>query len=327
MGSTPGELSIGQAAARLGVAASTLRTWERRYGVVPSGRSAGGHRRYSRADLVVLDRLHQLALTGETPARAALVALREAAAGDPAGWDDSEELSVQAGAGATSTSLSGAGVRGSSGPGGRMLALPGANPRVRGLALAAVRLDVEAAAVLIETALSEDGVVVTYDELVRPVLVAAGEAWARTGSGVEVEHLFSEATIEALRNYRRSLRTRAGYLPLGPPVVLACAPRDHHVIPLHVLAAALAERSVPSRTLGSRVPPAALAAAISRTGARAVFIWAQLAAVGLSEVLAAVPARRPAVRVVVGGPGWAEVSLTGGVRSAESLAAAVDLLA
>ncbi len=324
-----GAVSVGQAAARLGVAASTLRTWERRYGVVPSGRSAGGHRRYSQADLVVLDRLHQLTLAGETPARAALIALREATRSGSADVGASGEPSADGSAATADAGSSSMGtvIRGSSGPGGRVLAVPGANPRVRGLARAAGRLDVDAAVAIIESALGENGVAATYNELIRPVLVAAGEAWARTGSGVEIEHLFSEATIEALRSHRGTLRAREGSLPPGPPVLLACAPRDHHVIPLHVLAAALAERSVPSRTLGSRVPPAALAAAVVRTRARAVFIWAQVAAPGLDEALAAVPVRRPAARVVVGGPGWAGVPLPAGVRSAESLGAALEMLA
>jgi hypothetical protein len=322
-----GALSVGQAAARLGVAASTLRTWERRYGVAPSGRSAGGHRRYSRADLAVLDRLHHLTLTGESPARAALIALREAAQGGGQA-ETGPETPAADGSTASDDAIASAtgGVTRGAGPGGRVLTLPRASAQARGLARAAAHLDVDAAVAIIESGLGADGVGVTYDQLIRPVLVAAGEAWARTGSGVEIEHLFSEATIEALRNHRRSLRARAESLPPGPPVLLACAPRDHHVIPLHVLAAALEERSVPSRTLGSRVPPAALAAAILRTRARAVFVWAQVAAPGLGEVLTAVPPRRPAVRVVVGGPGWVEVPLPDGVQGAESLSAAVDLL-
>jgi DNA-binding transcriptional MerR regulator len=43
--------SIGAVSRMLGVAPSTLRTWEERYAVVAPKRSAGGHRLYSRADL------------------------------------------------------------------------------------------------------------------------------------------------------------------------------------------------------------------------------------------------------------------------------------
>mgnify|MGYP000909311355 CR=1 FL=1 len=39
-------LSVTEVSKRLGVSASTLRTWERRYGVGPEERAAGAHRRY-----------------------------------------------------------------------------------------------------------------------------------------------------------------------------------------------------------------------------------------------------------------------------------------
>jgi DNA-binding transcriptional MerR regulator len=43
--------SIGAVARMTGVSVSTLRTWEERYGLVVASRSAGGQRRYSRAQL------------------------------------------------------------------------------------------------------------------------------------------------------------------------------------------------------------------------------------------------------------------------------------
>ena len=71
-------LTVGEAAARIGLSASTLRSWDRRYSLTPSGRSPGGHRRYSPDDVDLLRRVHQLIITGETPARAALLARRQA---------------------------------------------------------------------------------------------------------------------------------------------------------------------------------------------------------------------------------------------------------
>src|SRR4051794_29387468 len=50
----PAGLPVTAAARRLGLAASTLRSWERRYGLGPSLRTLGGHRRYSAGDLVAL---------------------------------------------------------------------------------------------------------------------------------------------------------------------------------------------------------------------------------------------------------------------------------
>lgn len=331
-------LSVGEAAARLGVAASTLRTWERRYGLIASGRSSGGHRRYAAADLQALDRMHALTLAGKTPARAALQALAGRPGRPANGAGDSETDGAGPADGTTVAESDTEGQSRRSGSGGRVLSVPGASPEARGLARAAGQLDIDAAAAIIEAGLREQGVVATYDALVRPVLAAAGEAWARTGAGIEVEHLFSEAVVEALRHHRRDQRLhRPGDRTEGvrrktmgasttAPVLLACAPHDHHVIPLHVLAAALAERSVPTRTLGSRVPATALAAAVTRTRAVAVFVWAQMPSKGLLEMLQAVPARRPRVRIVVGGPGWSEVELPKNASAASSLDQAIALL-
>ena len=47
----PGELPIGDVARRTGIAVPTLRAWQERYGVLRPIRTAGGHRRYSEADV------------------------------------------------------------------------------------------------------------------------------------------------------------------------------------------------------------------------------------------------------------------------------------
>jgi DNA-binding transcriptional MerR regulator len=52
---TEGVLSIGEIARRTGVSASTLRAWERRYGLFEPERTAGGHRRYRLGDV---ERVH-----------------------------------------------------------------------------------------------------------------------------------------------------------------------------------------------------------------------------------------------------------------------------
>src|SRR3954447_23880652 len=67
----PAGLPVTAAARRLGVSASTLRSWERRYGLGPSLRTPGGHRRYSATDLAALQRLQQLIAAGRATATAA----------------------------------------------------------------------------------------------------------------------------------------------------------------------------------------------------------------------------------------------------------------
>jgi hypothetical protein len=50
-------LTIGELAERTGVAAGTLRMWERRYGFPRPRRSSSGHRRYSSADATLVERV------------------------------------------------------------------------------------------------------------------------------------------------------------------------------------------------------------------------------------------------------------------------------
>ncbi|GAA4673833.1 MerR family transcriptional regulator [Streptomyces chumphonensis] len=75
-------LPVGAAAKRLRTNAATLRAWERRYGLGPSGRSSGGHRRYSPDDLQRLRRMLDLLRQGVAAADAARV-VRTAPAADP----------------------------------------------------------------------------------------------------------------------------------------------------------------------------------------------------------------------------------------------------
>jgi DNA-binding transcriptional MerR regulator len=71
---TPGpddELTIQQASRLLEVPAPTLRSWERRYGVPVSGRSRGGHRRYTGDQLEMLRRMRDLVAAGRRAVDAA----------------------------------------------------------------------------------------------------------------------------------------------------------------------------------------------------------------------------------------------------------------
>lgn len=80
-------LTVAAVAARLGVAASTLRTWDRRYGLGPTQRQAGSHRRYSPDDLARLETMRALSLRGVALGDAARMALRSAPAAGATGQD------------------------------------------------------------------------------------------------------------------------------------------------------------------------------------------------------------------------------------------------
>ncbi len=278
-------LSVAAVARRLGVAPATLRTWDRRYGLGPSEHTAGSHRRYGPSDLGRLEVMRRLTRQGVGPAEAARVALTGDDAADSVGGAVDEDRPALVAVPSAEAAAS---------------AATAASAAVRGLARAAMALDVPAATEIIGATLDARGVVATWEQLVVPVLVGIGKRWELTGEGVEVEHVLSECVAGAFR----AISSAVGAGRNARPVLLASAEEENHSLPLHALAAALAERHVASRILGPRLPSAALADAVRRSGPSAVFVWSQLPATGSAEQLGALPVQRPAPLVVAGGPGW-----------------------
>ncbi|HVE64437.1 MAG TPA: MerR family transcriptional regulator [Mycobacteriales bacterium] len=309
-----GALTVVAVARRLGVAPSTLRTWDRRYGLGPVGRAAGERRRYGPADLARLERMRRLTNDGVAPAEAARLVLSS-----PDGPAPERGM-------ATSTGLllplpDTPGSR-SGGPGGRILALPRAAGDARGLSRAAMSLDCAAIEEMVQRSLRSSGVIDTWDHLVCPVLRAIGDRWAATGEGVEVEHLLAEAVVGALR----VTRDRFSPAAIARPVLLCAAAGEGHSLPLHALATALAERGVPARMLGAAVPDRAVLSAVRRTGAAAVFLWSHVPATARAALFADLPITRPPTVVLVGGPGWDPERLPLQATYAHDLGEAVHLV-
>jgi DNA-binding transcriptional MerR regulator len=288
-------LTVAALARRLGVAPATLRTWDRRYGVGPSGHSAGAHRRYTPADVQRLEEMRRLTLEGVAPVEAARVALAGSGSHPPAPAAESPPQVV--------------------------VPLRGPDAAVRGLTRAALALDARAIDKTLVEAFAKHGVLWTWEALLLPVLTGIGQRWQETGNGVDVEHLMAESVLGAFRSVTRSAPPPRN----ARPVLLASAPEEMHTLPLHALAAALAERGIDSRVLGARVPGPALAAAVRRGGASGVFLWAHRPEVADPAQVAAVPAMRPPVCIVVGGPGW-QADVPVGAESVATLSEAVTVL-
>jgi MerR family transcriptional regulator, light-induced transcriptional regulator len=294
-------LTVAAVARRLGVAPATLRTWDRRYGLGPSEHTSGAHRRYGPSDVARLETMRRLTRAGVSPAEAARVASAATAEPEEGAAPPTPPTPAR-------------------GTGGRVIAMPAGTRAARGLARAAMALDATTATEVIKDALRRRGVVSTWEQVVVPVLEGVGRRWAATGEGVEVEHLLSECLVAAVHTELLPVRT-----PANPrPVFLAAAEEEQHTLPLYALAAALAERQIGALVLGARLPRAALADAVRRTGPAAVFVWSQLPATGDPDQLAAIPAQRPAARLVVGGPGWH--STPAGTVRADHLAQAVEII-
>jgi DNA-binding transcriptional MerR regulator len=308
-------LTTGEAARRLGVAPTTIRTWGRRYGLGPDAHTGGRHRRWTAGDMARLERMCALTATGIAPAEAARMVLGsappEAVPARPTA-DAAPRPAVRA------RSRVGSGLR-----------LGDVRQECKGIARASLRLDAAALDELLEAVIDEHGLVTAWTEVIMPTLQAVGRKWESSGEKyVEVEHLLSWHVSGALR---RSTPSAVADRP-GATTVLACVPGENHTLPLEALAAALAERGLTVRMFGGALPVESLVTAVRRTGPAAVGLWAQsrtTASRPLAQHVAAMEwgvrgARRKPVVLTIG-PGWAGRTSAGLPRPA-GLAEAVTLL-
>ncbi|MFC3890555.1 MerR family transcriptional regulator [Lentzea rhizosphaerae] len=224
-------------AAMLGVSPVTLRTWDQRYGLGPSVRTEGGHRRYEDSEVEVLRRMVALTGQGVAPAAAAELARQEPVA----------RQAVQ------------------------RIPVDDAGSAQRGFLAAAKRLDEPLMMDLAAKLVTDHGVVSAWESVFVPCLVELGDLVTGRGRGVEVEHLASASVLHALRGVQRS--SRPGVLA----ALLSCAPDEQHVLALEALGAALSEEDCLWRSLGARVPAEALCDAVVRLRPAVALIWAHRA--------------------------------------------------
>ncbi|MFG2307815.1 MerR family transcriptional regulator [Streptomyces sp. NPDC048566] len=288
-------VTTGALARRLGVSPTTLRSWDRRYGVGPAVRSDGRHRRWTAQDVAMLEEMCRLTSSGVPPAEAARAAKEGFEQVPPEPRPPAADPPVR-------SKAAGA------------LPLGDARQECKGLARAAVRLDAPSVDEQLTGLVDRHGVVVGWEEVMVPTLHAVGRKWESAGDRyVEVEHLLSW-------HISRVLHRASG--PSGPsadtaaggagPVVLACVPGEQHCLPLEALHAGLVEQGLPARMFGPAVPPEALTAAVRRLGPLAVVLWSQTRSTAdrpLARHIAAtgwgVKGARRNPAVLLGGPGWA----------------------
>lgn len=158
-------LSAGAVARQLGISPATLRTWAHRYGIEPSARSEGSHRRYTSQDVERLAAMQRLVRSG-VPVAEAAARVRDA---------DLEQLVEPPANGR--------------GPG---------SARLRSMWESAQALDGQRCTALVAQSVRDAGVMATWDQLICPVLQRAGEQWARERIGIDVEHVLSDAIMTGL---------------------------------------------------------------------------------------------------------------------------------
>lgn len=283
----PTQWTVSAVAARLGVAASTLRTWHRRHGVGPSGHQAGRYRRYSAADVARLENMCALVADGVPIASAAGMVRAQPDPGTGTGTAVRDAPPA-----------------------------PVTDPAVsRGLLSATLRLDGAAVQRIVEERIAEAGTVETWESLCVPALVELGR---RTESGdfIDAEHLLSWTITAALHRVTGPIRPTR-----GRGALLACMPGERHTLALDALRACLAERGVAVRMLDADLPTTTLQSAARRTRPRVVALWAQCAPSALTPALTDLQPLASTVMAL--GPGWSRPALPGGTRTADTLTGAV----
>ena len=159
-------LSAGAVARQLGISPATLRTWARRYGLEPSVRSEGSHRRYTPEDIDRLVAMQRL-MRGGVPVAEAAAQVRGQVPVPVAEVPGNGDGELPAGS-------------------------------VRSLWEAALALDGQRCAHLVADAVRTVGVLPAWQDLVVPVLQRAGEQWQSKHVGIDVEHVLSDAVTAGL---------------------------------------------------------------------------------------------------------------------------------
>mgnify|MGYP001177802593 CR=1 FL=1 len=218
-------LTVAAVAARLGVAPATLRTWDRRYGLGPSSRLAGSHRRYGAIDVARLMVMRRLTLDGVAPGEAARIA-RDTPASE---LDD------------VHSAISNVVPIAVESPSGEHLG----PVTVTALVDAALALDAPRCRRLLTAGLA-DGADRWWVDLVAPARAALAARTVLARPGEDAHSLFDAAALAVLRD-RKTAATRVAEHPSAAVVLLAPAGDGTNRLSLHALASALVERDVNAR--------------------------------------------------------------------------------
>jgi len=246
--------NIGAVSRMTGIGIATLRAWERRYGFPESGRTSGGHRLYSEADVINL-RWVKEQVDGGMRASKAIRALKHHT---KAGRFPAIESTQPA-------------------PG-----LLRERPLADGqLELAALQARLTQALIAHNTAaadqiLGEALLVHNLDDLmldaIGPTMAEIGQAWMDKRIDVATEHLATNYLRHRLQTWAMS---SSPPYPVSP-VALACAPGEWHEGSLLILAALLCRRRWPVAYLGQSFPLSDLDSFVKEVRPQAIVLVAML---------------------------------------------------
>lgn len=271
--------TIKRAAEQVGVSESTLRAWERRYGVGASRRTESGYRLYDERDMHALSVMRALIDDGWS-AQAAAEEMRRRMA-----------------------------------PEGRLVAAVAtsgtAGDDTSALIRVAATLDAPALGTLLDRQFGAASFEAVADRWLLPALRALGSAWEAGEVSVAGEHMVAHAVTRRLS----AAYDAAGDNVIGPRLLIGLPPGCHHELGLLAFAIAARRAGLSTTYLGADVPTAEWITAASPDRAHGV-ACAVLAAPTEADESAvrhtaeALRASRPDLLVAVGGsaqelaPSW-----------------------
>ncbi len=266
-----------------GVGSSTLRAWERRYGLLNPERTPKGHRLYRADDIERIERIIRLLEEGHSlPSIAKQL--------------DNSELS--SGAGDTQS-----------------IELIGVWRGYLADTLQAIEdFSSERLEAIYNEASSLYPLSLVTEQLIQPVLVELGSRWQSRAVGIAEEHFYTHW----IRNRLAARFHHALEQATGKRVLCASIPGDFHEIGLMLFCISLMSRGYRVVYLGVDIPMEQLIETRERSGCRAIVLSARsLSEKNLSQPLAKLVSESP-VPVFFGGPasdtGLPEIEQAGGIR-------------
>lgn len=234
-----------------GLNPTTIRAWERRYGLPEPQRTEGGHRQYCRRDIELLNWLVARQEEGITIARAVEMWQRLQATPEVIAGPAADPLTAPAASGTQAAD--------------QLEAL-----RQAWLDACLVFDRPRADQVLVD-AFGRFAPEVVCLELLLPALAQIGQGWVDDEVTIQQEHFASELTVRRLETLISAV------MPPSRPerILVACAPEDDHTIGPLLLTFLLRRRGWNVVYLGANVPAGEVETTLARVQPRLVILSAQ----------------------------------------------------
>ena len=216
-----------------GVPTTTLRAWERRYGLLKPSRTPKGHRLYSGKDIDLIKKIVELLKTNHTISEAIRI-LKDPESSTGTGTEAQEHWAVYQ---------------------QRMLkSIEEFNEQKLGTTY--------------NEALSIYPVDMVTEQVILPLLTTLGERWQEREAGIAEEHFFSAFLRNKLgaRLHHESNRSR------GKKILVSCLPGEYHELGVLLFCIAAIGHGYQILYLGTNLPPSQLLKVVERTDVSAVLL-------------------------------------------------------